>query len=197
MPWNIVGSYWSPCSCKVGCPCTLGENEPDRGWCSGVVAMEIRSGRVDGTDVSGTKLAWAVDFPGGFLSGNGTARLWFDPSVTQRQRAGLEAVLRGKKGGVFEPLGSLLPKALPSKEAPITIKKAKDETRITVGSIGTLVVTPLRGPNGKLTKLQNGALAMRENITLGKGTGSRWNDPEMRRWESGGHGELSNFNWKA
>ena len=46
MAWNIVGTYWAPCSCRVGCPCALGEKDADRGWCSGAVIMDIRNGRV-------------------------------------------------------------------------------------------------------------------------------------------------------
>jgi hypothetical protein len=171
--------------------------EADQGWCSGVLAFDIRRGRIDRVDVSGAKVAMAIDWPSGMLSGKGTGRLYFDPSVTQRQREALEAVLGGKKGGVSEAVGGLVPNSLPSKEAAITIQRTRDEARITVGSYGEVVSKVLRGANGKLTKLQNAAAAFRENITLAKGTGSRWNDPEMRRWQSGGHSEQSNFNWSA
>ncbi|MBI2936219.1 MAG: DUF1326 domain-containing protein [Chloroflexi bacterium] len=197
MAWNSTGNYWSPCSCRVGCPCTLGEEHADQGWCAGTLVFEIRSGRVDDTDVSGAKIAFAVDFPGGMLQGKGTGRLYFDPAVPQAKRAALEAVLGGKKGGVFEPLSALFTKVLPSKEASINIQKGKEETRITVGSFGELVVKPLKAPSGQLTRLLHGAFAFRDDITLAKGTGSRWSDPDMRRWESGGHAEQADFDWSA
>lgn len=47
MAWEISGTYWAPCSCKVGCPCALGEMEADHGWCSGTLAFEIRNGTVE------------------------------------------------------------------------------------------------------------------------------------------------------
>ncbi len=197
MAWRIVGTYWSPCSCNVGCPCTLGEMEADQGWCSGTLAFDIRSGNVDGMDVSGIRVAVAVDWPGGMLSGNGTGRLYFDPSASQQQRAALEAVLTGQRGGVFEALTAVVSKVLPSKEAAIKIQRGDEETRITVGNFGELVVKPLRGPTGALTKLLNGAAAWREEIILAKGTGSRWRDPDMRAWESGGHAEQTDFDWSG
>jgi len=197
MAWRITGTYWSPCSCKVGCPCTLGEMEADQGWCSGALAFEITSGNVDGIDVGGSKVAMAVDWPGGMLSGDGTGRLYFDPSVSPQRRVALEAVLTGQRGGVFEAIAPLIPKILPSKEAPITIEKGAEETRIGVRNFGELVVKPLRGPTGAVTKLLNGAAAWREEIILAKGTGSRWHDTEMRAWESGGHAEQTDFDWSG
>ncbi|MBI4199533.1 MAG: DUF1326 domain-containing protein [Chloroflexi bacterium] len=197
MAWKIQGTYWSPCSCKVGCRCNLGEQEGDRGWCSGVLVFDIRSGRVDSTDVSGAKVAFAVDFPGGFLGGNGTGRLYFDAAVPTKQRAALEGILKGQKGGVFEQLAALFTKFVPSKEAPISIKAGQEETRITVGTLGELVVKPLRGATGQPTRLIHGAAAFRDDIVLARGTGSSWRDPDMRRWESGGHAEQSDFDWSA
>lgn len=197
MAWRLSGTYWSPCSCRVGCPCTLGELEADQGWCSGVLVFDIQSGDADGTDVSGTKVALVGDWPSGFLSGNGTGRLYFDRAVSQQQRAALEAIFSGQRGGVFEAVGALISKVLPSKEAAVNIQKGTDETRITVGDFGNLVVKPLRGPTGELTRLLHGAAAFRDEIILAKGTGFSWRDPEMRQWESGGHAEQAAFDWSA
>ncbi|MBV9453252.1 MAG: DUF1326 domain-containing protein [Rubrobacter sp.] len=44
---------------------------------------DIQSGEIDGVDVSGTKVALVADWPSGFLAGNGTGRLYFDPSGSQ------------------------------------------------------------------------------------------------------------------
>jgi hypothetical protein len=58
--------------------------EGDRGWCSGALVFDIRSGEVDGTDVSDTKVVLAADFPSGYFAGNGTGRLYFDPRSLSR-----------------------------------------------------------------------------------------------------------------
>lgn len=197
MPWRITGTYYSPCSCKVSCPCELGELEGDRGWCSGALIFDIRSGNVDGTDVSGVRMALDGDWPSGFLQGNGTVRLYFDPATSQQQRATLEAVIGGQQGGVFEAIGALVSNVLPTKEARINIQIAPEETRITVGDVGEAVVRPLKGATGEFTRLLHGAATFRDDIILAKGTGSRWRDPDLRQWESSGHAEQADFDWSA
>jgi hypothetical protein len=171
--------------------------EGDRGWCSGAIVLDIRSGEVDGTEVSGAKAAFNGDWPVGFLSGNGTGRLYFDPDVSQEQRSALESVIRGERGGVFEVLAALVPDFLPSKEAPINIQAGEDATRIKVGDFGAIVVTPIRGPEGDLTTVRHAPGALVEEFVLAKGTGTSWHDPDMREWSSGGHAERADFDWSA
>lgn len=197
MAWKIVGTYYGSCSCKVGCPCTLGEVEADQGWCSGGLALDIKSGKADGVSLSGVKVAFDGDWPSGFLGGKGKARLYFDPKVSKKQKAALEAILSGKKGGTFAALAALITKMLPSKDAAIAIKKAKNETRVKVGTLGEMVVKPLKGATGEFTRILHGAAAFRDDIILAKGIGSSWSDPQMRKWKSAGHAEQADFNWKG
>ena len=110
----------------------------------------------------------------------------------------MESVIGGQKGGVFEVLSSLITEVRPPKEAPIDIQTDEEATtRIRVGDFGAVVVVPLRGPEGDFTRLLHGAAAFREDTNLAKGTGTRWQDPEMRQWESGGHAEFTDFDWSA
>jgi hypothetical protein len=55
----------------------------DRGWCSAAFVADIRNGEVDGTNVSGSKVALAADFPSGFLAGNGTGSRFHDPDMRE------------------------------------------------------------------------------------------------------------------
>jgi len=171
--------------------------EADRGWCSAVRLYNIQSGDIAGIDVSGTKVALVADWPSGFLAGNGTGRLYFDTGVSQEQRDALESLIKGERGGVFEVIGSLIPNFLPSQEAPINIELGEEESRATVGDIGEVVVKPLRGPNGDVTRLLHGAATFRDDLILADGSGTRFHDPELREWESGGHGERVDFDWSA
>jgi hypothetical protein len=196
MAWNIKGTYYGPCSCNVGCPCALGEIEADKGWCSGAITFDIKSGKIDGTDVGGSKVVFVGDWPKGFLGGNGTGRIIFDQAIAASKRDLLGQVFSGKRGGVFEMISSLISKVLEPKEATVSIVTSGDETSINVGDFGSLKVKIMRGQNGEPTKLLNAAASFREEIVLGKGSGV-WNDPEMRKWESGGHGELAEFDWSA
>jgi hypothetical protein len=197
MPWQIVGRYTAPCSCDVGCPCILGELDGDRGWCSGIVALDIRSGNVDGVDVGGVKAVLVADWPRGFLAGDGKGRMYFDNAVSDEQVTGLEAVLGGQRGGVFEAIASLIPSILPTQRAAITIVHDGDDMRVTVDGVGEGVFTPLRGPTGEPTRVLHGAAAFREDTMLGKGTGTHFHDPDLRDWQSGGHSELAEFDWSG
>ena len=149
MAWRMTGTYYAPCSCKVGCPCELGETEGDRGWCSGSLAFAIDKGNVDGEDIGGSRVVLVGDWPSGFLGGNGTGRLYFDPSIAQKKRAALEKVFQGQMGGVWEPVATLMAKWMPSKEAAIQIKKDGDTTRVSVANFGELVTTPLKGQRAR------------------------------------------------
>jgi hypothetical protein len=197
MAWQITGTLYNPCSCKIGCPCALGETEADQGWCSAVIVFAIERGNVDGLDVSGARVAMAADWPSGFLAGNGKGRLYFDTRLPAQQRAALEPVLTGKRGGIPEFLASLVPEMLPNRDAAIEVQTSAEETRITIGDYGAAVVRPLRNEQGQITRLMHGVTAIRDNVIWGKGTGTHWRDPELRQWESAGHGEQSELDWTA
>jgi hypothetical protein len=197
MAWRMAGTYYAPCSCKVSCPCELGEMEADQGWCSGSIAFDIEKGDVEGEDISGSRVVLIGDWPKAFLAGDGIGRLYFDRGVSPKKRAALEKVFSGKMGGVWEPVGALVPKWLPSKEAAIKIRKDGETTHIDVEGFGELVSTPLKGATGEPTRLLHGAATFRDEIILARGTGSSWRDPEMRAWKSGGHSEECAFDWSA
>ena len=196
MAWHISGEYFAPCSCNVGCPCILGELDGDQGWCSGMVAMNIRAGQIDGTDVGGTRVALIADWPRGFLAGGGTGRVYFDPSVRAEQRTALGEVLGGKRGGVFEVIASLVPNIEAAQEAPVEIRADGDGTHIRVGDFVDVDVALLKGATGEPTRLLHGAAAFRDDIYLAKSSG-RAGPPGMRQWQFGGHGETQSFDWSG
>lgn len=197
MPWQMSGHYIAPCSCKVGCPCALGEPDGDEGWCSGVLAFDIVGGSVDDVDIAGVRALFIADWPRGFLSGGGKGRIYFDDSVSDEQQSALEPVFGGQRGGVFEAVGTLVDEVLPSLRAPITFSGNADDVEVTVGDVGRAVHTPLRGPGGDPTRLLHAAAAFRDDITLGRGTGTGFHDPDLRAWESGGHSEHAQFDWSG
>lgn len=199
MPWNMTGTYYAPCSCNVGCPCLLGELEGDQegGWCSGIVVVDIEDGQSDDVDLGGRRAMLIADWPKGFLSGDGTGRIYVDEDASEEQQREIEAVLSGQRGGVFEAIGSLVPNTLETKRASFELDTSDGKTRIRVGDVGEAVLEPLKGANDQPTRLLNGAAAFREDTTLARGTGTHFNDPDLREWESLGHGEFTEFEWSA
>jgi hypothetical protein len=196
MSWFIRGESYACCSCSVGCPCAVGEMQTAGSvGCAAVQIMDIEAGEIDGTDVSGTKIAAVVDWPGPMMAGNGTGRLYFDVDTSPEQRAALEALISGKLGGGFSRIPELVTATLSSLLAPIRKETTADGTLITVGDFGQARVKPMRTPSGDGIGI-HGSGGFRDDVMLAVGHGSWWRDPQLRQWEGGGYAEQSEFEWR-
>jgi hypothetical protein len=200
MAWRVSGRSLELCSCKMLCPCWLGpDGDPDRGWCAGVFAFDIREGESDGVKLDGSRVAFTGEWPGNFFAGNGTLRVYMDERASEDQRRELEAIFSGTKGGHLEGLlGAVITKRLPAQVAKIEILWG-DKPSLTVGSIGRATLQPLKDAAGRPTKVQGAAAQagfLIESMDLASSKGSRWTDPDMRPWE-GDSGTLHSFNWTA
>jgi hypothetical protein len=199
MAWHVSGQMHEVCSCKMLCPCWFGPAEPDQGWCSGALIFDVRQGEADGIDLSGSKVVFAADWPGDFWGGNGTARLYLDEAASPDQRRELEAIFGGRKGGPLEPvLAGVISQWLPAKTARIDVQWG-DESSATVGEVGRVQSKRMKSETGE-TATVRGAAAMGafqiESMEVARTAGSRWTDPDMRRWE-GDSGTVSTFRWSA
>ena len=57
MSWNLRGSYAETCSCELMCPCNLSfDHGATYDYCRATLGFDIRTGEVDGTDVSGRRI---------------------------------------------------------------------------------------------------------------------------------------------
>jgi hypothetical protein len=199
MAWNMTGQLIEACSCKSACPCTLGPAEPDQGWCSGALTFAIQQGESDGVKLAGRTVVWLIDLPKDFVSGNGTARIYIDDGADAGQIRELEAIFTGKKGGPGEVLGSLVKTWLPTQKSKIVVDGGHEPT-VTVEEIGRVQLKRIADENGRVAKLVNapvlGAIQV-ETLDLARSDGSRFSDPQMRRWESGGHGGVTPFSWRV
>jgi hypothetical protein len=197
MTWFIRGASYGCCSCSVGCPCASGGTETaGSDGCSAVQILDIEAGEIDGTDVSGTKVAAVVDWPGAMMVGDGTGRLYFDSETTPEQRAALSALIGGELGGAFSRIPELVPRGLSTMLAPIQLATGSEATTITVGEFGGAIVKPMRSASGDAVRLQ-GTGGFRDDVELATGTGSWWRDPELREWTGGGYAEQSEFDWRG
>lgn len=195
MKWYIQGDAYACCSCNLGCPCATGGMETTGSdGCSAVQIMNISAGNIDGIDVSGTKVAGVVDWPGPMMSGNGIGRLYFDLETSLQQREALKALIDGKLGGVFARMLELVPKTLAPILAPFRQTEGEEITSIIVGDFGEARIKPMRSPNGEAPRL-HGAGGFRDDVALASGTGSWWRDPELRHWAGGGYAERNAFDW--
>lgn len=202
MSWNLKGSWYESCSCKMNCRCTIGPAEPDQGWCSAAQLVELEAGESDGLDLSGARYCVLLDLPGDFTAGViDKARLHFDASTTNNaQREAIEAIYHGKKGGVWAGFSQMIGEWLPSKVAEIRVSHEGEQIRGAVEGVGELNLTWLKTEAGKQTKLVDAPVVAAfevDTVELATATGTRWQDPDMREWESLGFGGRAAFAWSA
>lgn len=199
--WNCSGHWYESCSCKMNCRCTLGAAEPDQEWCSGAQLYEIAEGSADGTSLAGVRMAVLLDLPGDFVSGViDRARLYFDPAVNDAQRDSLEAIFQGRKGGPWAAFAPAIREWIPSKVTPINVKVDGETITTSIDGVGGHQLTWLKTADGRQARLVNAPVMAAfevDNIDLADAVGSRWNDPEMRSWESLGFGGQVEFSWKG
>jgi len=105
--WKIRGSYVETCSCDLICPCNASfDHGATYDYCRVTLVFNIREGDVEGTDVSGTRIAMIADTPKVMTEGNWKVGVFVDESASDEQSEKLIQVFSGQLGG---PMGGLAP----------------------------------------------------------------------------------------
>jgi len=106
--WNMKGKYTKSCNCAYGCPCDFWDR-PDKGFCTGMLAMHIDEGRYGDTPLSGLRFAATYHWPGALHEGNGAVQPFVDERATAEQRNAILMILSGQAGGKwFEVVASVV-----------------------------------------------------------------------------------------
>ena len=141
---------------------------------------------------------WVIDLPGDFSAGNGTARVYLDERASANQRGELEAILTGKKGGLWAGLAGLVSEWRPSRTTRIEVQWG-DNPSATVGDVGQMQVQPIKDDGGNRAQLLHAPAnyGVADTFDLARADGTRWSDSEMRSWQSLGYGTLTSFRWSV
>jgi|SRR5439155_13541095 len=177
MAWKLEGTYFETCSCEVVCPCTaslaLGA---DYDRCRVTLVFNIVSGDVEGTDVSGLKVAAIADSPKVMSDGNWRLGVFIDEAASDEQAERLGAVFSGQLGGPMEALGPLVGENLGAERAPIEV--AEDGLRHSV-RIGDTIdfeiedVVPFGSESGEPVRLSGIFHPAASEMNIAKATRSR------------------------
>ena len=109
MAWNLGGTYFETCSCELMCPCNFSfDHGATYDYCRVVLVFNIANGEIEGTDVSGRKLALIADTPKVMTDGGWRLGVLVDEDATDEQVEKLAAVYGGQKGGPMEGLAPLI-----------------------------------------------------------------------------------------
>src|SRR6478752_2078322 len=124
MAWSLKGTYFETCSCEVVCPCTASLSlGADYDRCRVTLVFNVVDGEVEGTDVSGLKVAAVADTPKVMTDGNWRLGVFIDAKASDEQASKLGAVFGGQLGGPMEALGPLVGESLGIERASIDVQE--------------------------------------------------------------------------
>src|SRR5436190_5455304 len=177
MAWKLEGTYFETCSCEVVCPCTaslaLGA---DYDRCRVTLVFNIVSGDVEGTEVSGLKVAAIADSPKVMSDGNWRLGVFIDEAASDEQAERLGAVFSGQLGGPMEALGPLVGENLGVERAPIEIQEEGLRHSVKIGDAVDFEIediVPFGVESGRPARLTGIFHPAGSELTIAKATRSR------------------------
>ena len=85
MSYHLEGDLLEVCTCKILCPCWVGEVPDGDGTCQSINSWHVRKGKVNGVDVSNLTIAGVNHIPGNPLDGNWKVIFFVDDKATAKQ----------------------------------------------------------------------------------------------------------------
>ena len=152
MAYQLEGRLLEVCTCKILCPCWVGE-DPDFGTCDGVLAWHFDKGSIDGVDVAGRTFVILAHIPGNILKGNWRVRVYIDDQATPQQKDGLIKVWTGKAGGPVADLAKLVGEVVAVEQVPIVFEVKGVNGTLKVGKAIEATLAPFQGATGQPTAM--------------------------------------------
>jgi hypothetical protein len=156
--YAVEGRLLEVCSCKVLCPCWVGE-DPDDGTCDSILGWYVDRGRVDGLDISDRCLCLSVHVPGNVLAGNWRAALLVDDRCSAAQERALLDLFIGRLGGPIADLAGLIGEVVAVERVPITFDVVDGRGHVEIGDVARAQLTPFLGATGVNTSLHDTAFS--------------------------------------
>ncbi len=154
MAYRLQGSLLEVCTCKILCPCWVGE-DPDLGDCKSAMAWHFDQGTIDGVDVAGRTIGLACFIPGNVLEGNWRVTMFIDDGATEEQAEAIQAVYSGDKGGPIVDLIELVGEVTSVERVPIVFDVVEGKGTLKLGDVAHAELEPYRSATGEVTTLTN------------------------------------------
>ena len=152
MGYHVEGRLLEVCTCNTLCPCWVGE-DPDLGYCDGLLGWHVDKGNIEGLDVSGRAIIMLCHIPGNILKGNWSVRVYIDQNATEKQKEELLKVWSGKLGGPIADMAKLVGEIVSVEKVPITFDIKGASGTVKVGDNIEAKLSPFKGATGKDTAL--------------------------------------------
>ncbi|MEE9291776.1 MAG: DUF1326 domain-containing protein [Acidobacteriota bacterium] len=199
-PWRIKGEVVLSCNCEVFCPCviSLGKSKPSHGACHTWWGLNIREGHAGKEKLDGLKAAVLMDIPGPLAEGQWSMALYLDEKASPKAEEALTAILSGQAGGQTAWFSIMIGNFLGVRKVPIGFEKQGKGWKVTIPKIIDGHVEPIDGLDGKgRTVVTNTSYWMSSDITVCRGTKSRFRD-WGRNWDlTGRSGEYAQVEWSG
>ncbi len=198
--WKLQGVWTESCTCDITCICNLDPTAPPtQGYCDVAFCFDLKEGEVDGVEIRDIPVAWFVNLPGAFAGGNGSCRLYISDKATPEQRAALEPIFRGQRGGVWVTFAGIIDTWHDTQYVPIDVTEEGDTRTVTVGDVGKIVATTVRNHRGEEVAVYDPPLLAAASIhkfVISRGSESEWSDPDLKKFQ-GNHAATSEFFWTS
>lgn len=200
MTWHLQGTALEFCNCEPGCGCNfVGSPNSEEGNCEALLGNQIEIGNFDEIDLSGTRVAWALWWPGAIHDRGGRGHAFVD-CANDEQFSALARIFRGEVGyEFFEIFNSTFDEPSAVDRATVDMTIAERESRLSVAGVGEAVMEPLRGVTGDV----NDVRIVKPNAFIWKdgkiatSTVMKVDLPEMSFEVSRRHAVIAPFDWSA
>jgi hypothetical protein len=136
MSWSVKGTYAETCSCELMCPCNLSlDHGATYDYCRVTLVFNVTEGEIEGTDVSGLKVAAIADTPKVMTEGNWRLGMFIDENASDEQADLLGKVFGGQLGGPMAALGPLVGEVLGVERVPIEVVNDGLRHSVRIGSV--------------------------------------------------------------
>jgi hypothetical protein len=200
MAWNLQGTYFETCSCEVVCPCSVSLSlGADYDRCRATLVFNVVHGDVEGTDVSGLKVAAIADTPKMMTDGNWRLGVFIDAAASDEQAEKLGAVFGGQLGGPMEMLAPLVSENLGVERAVIEIREEGLRHSVKIGDVIDFEVedvVPFGVESGEPARLAGIFHPAGSELTISRATRSRINAFGIE-YEGKSGFSSSQFSWAA
>ena len=159
MAYELEGQLLEVCTCKILCPCWVGENPDGDGTCDSIISWHIDKGHINGVNVAELTIATLNHIPGNVLKGNWRVIFFVDDKATPQQHDAMVAAFRGDLGGPLKDLAGLYGEIVSVERAPVLFDVAAGKGHLKVGDDLEAEMEPFKGATGEVTTLHDTAFS--------------------------------------
>jgi hypothetical protein len=200
MPWKVEGTYFENCNCDWVCPCTVTSFAvPATGdRCNVILNYHVKSGQVDGVDVSERSVSIVADAPKNMLEGNWRVGVIIDDKASKEQADKLAGVFSGQMGGPMAALSPLIGEVLGIEQQPIDYKDDGHRHTVRIGHDIAVDVEDFTAEGlSETTKLSGVAHPSNSTLTIARPTSSHVKAFGMDFKNEGKSAFSAPFRWSA